>query len=141
MAKLSSIEVDRALQSEGIVVDYHGIKVRLAQQNNPRARELVRRKMGLIKVRDQDGNIPKDDLRRIIREVWAEAVILGWSEMEAEDGTPIPYTPEKALEILSDEKFSDFSQFVDSVSSNAERYFRKASETDLKNSAAPSAGN
>ena len=61
----------------------------------------------------QRGSVSTELLDRLEAEAIAEAVLLGWANLtEADEQTQIPYSREKAVELLCDPAVYEFRQFV-----------------------------
>lgn len=138
--ELSELAQDIDLEEEGVEVDLPcGATVKVARLNNSKARVRTERLMARFRHLERAGKpIPGKEQRRILVEVIAHDVLKGWSL--AEDGKPVPYTPERAIEILSDEKFRDFFDEVREAAQYRETFVRQEVEAAEKNSGRPPAG-
>ena len=65
-----------------------------------------------------------EDTERTTKEAIAHTIVLGWRNLEDDNGNSIPYSPEKALEFLKDPEMLDFYNWVLLTANNAE-LFRK----------------
>ena len=68
----------------------------------------------------------------LIAPVIAKYVILDWKNL-TENGKDIKYSEQRALEMLQDEAFKDFFDWVIQVSSDAENYHNQLFEESEKN--------
>jgi len=135
MAKLSDIRVDPAIAESGTWVDFDlGIRLRIAQMPNPaferEMRRLGRPYMRQIKTARLEDAAANPILERITVEAIAKTVLVGWEHLEDDDG-PVPYSPEKALEYLSDPAYGELLRFVRAVASEA-AYFRAEAQKDAE---------
>ena len=75
----------------------------------------------------------------MLAEVYADAVIVGWSGVKDEAGKEMAFSRENVIKLLTDipELFRDIQQQANLVSN----FRAEAKEADAKNSAASSAGN
>lgn len=118
MAKLTTLKVDLALQDEGVRVNYGGIDLTVARANRPAYMEAARKHKKMVR----DGEISQAEAEELMKELAAEFLLLGWKGMEDDDGKPIPYSKEKALEIFKDPQLNDFYLFVIMTANNRENY-------------------
>lgn len=63
----------------------------------------------------------------------ATGVLLGWVNLDDEDGKPIPYAPDTAAEILGNEGHWPFRQFVLDAAGAADAYRQEAEREALGN--------
>lgn len=134
MAKISSVKADPVKAESGVWVDYEaGIRLKIARMNNPAFEAFVRAKQR-PKIRGFRANKATDDeLNELTREAVARHVLVGWENVEDDDGNLIPYSPEKSLEFLKDPALSDLYQFVVLQASDAAAYRAEATEEAVKN--------
>jgi len=113
MAKITSIMTDLNKGESGVWVDYaEGIKLCIAGINNTaykKKRNLLM-KPYLKQVRSKA--LTSDEVLEIIKPAVAEHLLVGWKNLEDENGAPIAYSPEKALEFFKNPALSDLYQFV-----------------------------
>ena len=104
-------KLDTKKSEEGRWVEYvPGISVLIARSRNRKALDMMA-KLGQRSLRRiQSGST--EALDSITKQVVAHTIIRGWRGMTDDDGADIPYSPEKALEIISDPRYADFLEFV-----------------------------
>lgn len=56
----------------------------------------------------------------------AAACVVGWSNLDDENDLPIPYSPEKALELLAQPEFSFIVEQLDAFVTERVNFFRKS---------------
>ena len=56
--------------------------------------------------------MPDETFNTLYIEAIAETVLVGWEGLQDDDGTLIPYSKEKAVEILSNPEYEDFKKLV-----------------------------
>lgn len=134
MALLKKANVD--LETRGIEFDYGGIKVRLARMGNPNYQAMVRRltKKYALKSGVSMQDLSVDDFESISKEAFARTIIVGWSEMELEEGQPREYSWEEALDIISNPEYHAFYTFCQTQSQNRANFESQLEEDDAKNS-------
>ena len=136
--RASSFRLDLDAESVGVWSEFEGIDFLHRPWMNPdhkdRARELAAER-GLL---DADGTVPEAALDRsdawlaIMLESANGTVLLNWRNWEAEDETGEPsgedfdHTPERALEVLRDERYRLFHEWLVKVASNEKRYTERA---------------
>lgn len=95
----------------------------VAEAGNPRHRESVARlrleRFTNFKKGGEDAAHAERDVNDI---AMSEALLLGWVNMEDDDGTPLEYSTEKALALIRDPSLFPFRQFVADVSGIASSY-------------------
>jgi hypothetical protein len=92
----------------------------------PRERK-IRASTGLLEISPAEND-------RIILECLLKTVLLGWEGLrETDDSEPIPYTPEKARELLSDPLLAPLRDAVLICSIQVAQEGKEATETDAKN--------
>lgn len=139
--KLSELKQDLGLEEDGVEVKLPcGVTVRVARLTNSRARARTDRLQAPFKYLTRAGKeIPRDEGRRITVDVIAHEVLKAW-DLEEEDGTPIEYTPQRAMQVLSAEHYRDFLNEVIEAASYRETFARQELEDAEKNSGGPPAG-
>jgi hypothetical protein len=61
--------------------------------------------------RERDGSIKPNASRRVMGEAMHETILLDWQGIES-DGAALPYSKEKALELLTDPTYGPFQEAV-----------------------------
>lgn len=136
MAELKSIRTDMGKAAEGILAVYPGtdLKCRIAKANNPRvviARQKLRRDLKLK--RALEGDMSSPEAKAAMAPVVAEYILVGWENM-TNDGVPVPYSKEKAIELLSDPALEDFYDWVLSIAGSADLFRADVDEEAKGNS-------
>jgi hypothetical protein len=129
MVKLSAIKSDPELEREGVWQDYElGIRVKVARMGNQAFDECVRKLSEPHLSGFRRNKLPSEVLERITKQAVARHILLGWEGIDGEDGKPLPYSEETALEILNDPALADFYKFVLLAANEAELFRRKDME-------------
>ena len=135
---LREFKTDPTLEEEGkeIVVD-ETTTIKIARYNNPAMRKMQERisepyqkVVGRGKISDKTAGV-------ILARCMAKHILKGWTGLFL-DGEEIPYSEEKALELLTDPTLNDFKEQVLFESQKMENYREERLEEDLKNSPRPS---
>lgn len=58
------------------------------------------------------GDLPEDVRRDLVGRAHARAVLRGWANLEDDDGKPLPWSEDKATEIMADRRWLVLSTFV-----------------------------
>lgn len=116
MARLSALALDLELCTSGSWHRYlDDAEVRIASFESPRYLEVLRRvqreKPEVAKEIEEAGNDGLK-LRWALREVLAEAILVGWRKFENDDGSPIEYSIEESKKILSNPEHGPLLSFV-----------------------------
>lgn len=130
--KLSRFVTDKTKETEGVWVDVGGgLRLKLARMGNANyttallGSKYFGRSSKIIGI-DAKGAV--DDMRNAV----AEYIILGWEGLVDDDNQPIPYSVEKAREILRDTP--EFYRMVLEYAEDIELYRKTAKEEVLGNS-------
>jgi hypothetical protein len=98
-----AFETNSVKEKAGITLDY-GIygKFRVARAGGTNKRFAVYYNERLKPVRRlaDAGKLPEEQAQRILAEVWAETIVLGWEDVKDRDESQIPYSKEKCVELL-----------------------------------------
>lgn len=99
------------------------MRLKIGRTGGPRFREAYRKAW-----RRKLDELGKDDLDAeehivVFREAVARTALHGWEGIEDTDGkTPLAFSVEKAVEILTDPRFSHMAEFVSMRSDDLDRY-------------------
>lgn len=101
-------------KEEGICLDYGEAKIRVrrAGGSNRRYSDLVSKKLRPFKRQLENESLDPDTGSRIMAEVYAESVLIGWEGVKDADGNPIAFSRENAVKLLTDlpELFRDIQE-------------------------------
>jgi len=75
-------------------------------------------------------NMENDQFAQIQNKCIAKHILLDWKNLVGDDGVEIPYSSEKALELLNDPEMADFRETILNLSSEQE-LFRKEALAEL----------
>ena len=75
-------------------------------------------------------NMSNEQFAEIQNKIAAKYLLLDWRNLIGDDDQPIPYSPEKALELLNDPEMADFRELILNLSSESE-LFRKEALAEL----------
>lgn len=141
MARLSSLRSDLTKEKVGVWVAWElGIRFRIARMNNPSYDEAVREALRPHRDRIRRGVMDEREIERLSLQAVGTHILTGWENVEGDDGMSIPYSPEKAVEILGDARYREVYDFVVDVSRRSALYRVQEREDDLGNSQPASAG-
>ncbi len=134
MAKLSALRSDSRKETEGVWVEWeHGVSLLIARLNNAgfqsRVRVLTAKHTKAIRA----GTFPDEEMEDISRTAMAHHVLLGWKNIEDDEGGDLEYSQEKALELLSDPDLRDLYQFVLTQANERDLYRREVQEDSSGN--------
>lgn len=117
MSLYKTFKTDPSLETSGVDLNYGAnesgeqIIIRIARAGgaNKAYEKALANKIRPIKRQIQTGTVAEATLKEIMREVYAETVILGWEGVEDENGDPLPFTSENAKKLFVDlpDLFSD----------------------------------
>ena len=136
MAELNTVFTDLRKAEEGIWVTYPGsdVECRIARlSNNPRFQQeamKLRRDAKLRRI--LEGGFNTQDAKETIAPVVAEYVLLDWKNL-TENGEAIPYTREKATELLCMPEMADFYDWVLIIANDVDLYRKDIQSADQGN--------
>lgn len=110
----------------------HDARLLVARQDNPDARAFQRKQARNYRnlSRRTGGNLPDRVSMKILREQYAQTILLDWKGVEFPDGSTPPYAPERGVEAFeADEAFLDT---VIDISSTTEAFRAQAIEEDAE---------
>lgn len=128
--KLSSIKQDQDKAEKGVWVDFpDGLRVLIARAGNTACKKMTAQLRKPIENKIKKGLVSDSVLSDISKKVVAKQIVLGWENLQDDDGKEIPYSPEKAYELISDPENEIFYNWI-LESSVDEMNFRKESKED-----------
>jgi len=111
MARLNKFLTDKSKEKDGVWVDAdEGLRLKIRRSGNPDYNNFIReRSKGLGRaLRHSAKGI--EELSKVTKQGASKFVLVGWENLEDENGNAIPFSPEKALEIF--ELSQDFFEMV-----------------------------
>lgn len=112
--------VDTSLEEKGVWIQMdEETKVLIARNGNAKYREVMTRRTAPFKAAIRNNILPEKTAEKILIEAMADAILLGWEGMK-ENGAEIPYTRDKAVEMLT--KYKEFRDFISETASQVELY-------------------
>ena len=131
--KLSTIQQNVEAAEEGVWIEevYEGLSVKVARNGNRAASKLTK---ALFKPHQAQYERNKSSVSDKIFEgiqltVLCQALIKDWKGLEDDEGNEIPFSPEKAREILSDDANRDFREVIQSLTEEQEVFRARVVET------------
>ena len=108
----SLLKADQTTVANGVVIDYgEAGKWRLAYAGpqNKAFAEVVRKKFAPYQVQINTGTMDEAAMSRLIAELYADNIVLGWEGVFGEDGEPLKFTRENVIMVLMElpEFFAD----------------------------------
>lgn len=142
MTKLSSLMPDPSREKDGVWAHYaSGVRARIARANNPAYLTAHRKAFHPHRSKLRRGEMPVQEVASILVRLHAEHILRDWSGIDDEaTGDPVPYSVEKAVEYLSDPRFSHFYEWVLETSGELDLFRADEREESLGNSERSSNG-
>lgn len=117
MAKLRDITADRNKEVQGVWLPVgEGFDVKVARMPNPKFNARLQELGRPYRSQLRRGQYDAATVEKLTTEAMAETVLLDWRGLEDDDGNPIPYSQQKAKELLSDN--SSFAEIVQELASD-----------------------
>lgn len=139
---LSRFKTDTALEDEGVWTTIDAAtdaEIRIARIGNRRYRETMARRLKPYRRALRAGTLDESVTERITAEVLAETVLLDWRGLTVGD-EPLPYSRDKARDLLLDPAFRDFRDLVVELAGELDLYRERDLEDAEKNFATSCAG-
>lgn len=115
-----NFKTDADLENNGIVLEYGKnskdaemeIRIARAGGGNTKFAKLLEQKLKPYRRQMQAGTMDPKRAEQIMAEVYAEAVILGWKNIEDELGNDLPFTRDNVIKVLTDlpDLFADIQE-------------------------------
>jgi hypothetical protein len=130
---------DQNLEKTGVNIDYsidaNGDPIRFviarAGGANMRFASVLEAKTKPYKRQIQNGMIDPEIAEKIMREVYAETVVLGWENVSDSDGVVIPFSKENCIKLF--EMLPDLYRDIKDLSGQIATFRTEEREADLKN--------
>jgi hypothetical protein len=133
MARLSDFKVDPVKESEGVWVELNdGLALLIAGAENPAYRK-YRQKLLHPHIRElRTKQLSTDELEDLTKRAMARCILLGWRNLEEDDGTPIEYSEANSLKILRESR--ELFTLVSEIARDQDRFRRELNKESEKNS-------
>lgn len=139
MSLYSKFETDRSLEKQGIILDYgpnskdQPIQIKIARAGGANDAYLKRMEAKAKPHRRQiqHETVERAVLESLVKEVYAETVVLSWEGVEDRDGKELPFSKENCIKLFNDlpELYADIQEQAQSAA-----LFRlSVREADAKN--------
>jgi hypothetical protein len=142
MLKLSSLKADLQKEEEGDWVDAPDLPgVRLKVRSLEYKQYRIARDIKVQHLMRKYGRkpIPPDVQTKEYGKLYADHILLDWEGLAEDDGKPVAFTKELALELLRDPEFRKLTSAVEWAASQVAETEQEFLEASAKNSPAPSA--
>lgn len=129
MAKLSKVKVDPKAEIDGVWCEYVlDIRVKIARIGNREYDAAIRSMSKPYTKGFRADRVPDEAMQDIVKKAVAKHIVKDWENIEDDDGSLIPYSPEAALEIFQNDEYRDFYKFVLACGNDAELFRRENME-------------
>lgn len=134
MANINNIRTDLNKEADGVWVDFvEGIRLKIARARNSKYVEFLRSLTENKRKEIRNDDIKTEDFADILMQVRAKTILLGWENIQDDNGNEILYSYEQALEFFRDKELKDFYNFVVGVSENINNYKKDLVKESEKN--------
>ena len=139
MSLYKQVETDREVEKTGIVLDYgmnskkQPIQIRIARAGgaNERYSKLLELRTKPYRRQIQNETLDNAVAEKITKEVYAKAVVLGWSGVEDENGKELEFSFENCMKLFDD--LPDLWTDIQQQSTKAALFRADILEQDAKN--------
>lgn len=139
MSLYNQFGTDKKVEKEGVILQYGNtddgkpiqIKICRAGGANVAYNKAMEAKTKPYRRQLQNGTLDIEVMTSILREVYADTVVIGWSNVEGADGKPMAFTRENVIKLFTDlpELFTD----VQDQATNLALFRAEINEQDAKN--------
>ena len=134
MARIDAIRADLDKESKGVWVPYElGIELKVARLGNPAYQAVLTSLVNARKALLGCLELSADQRADVQKQAVARTVLMDWRGIEDEQGNPVLYSPEKALEWFRDPELWRLYTFILMVALEEERFRKTVLETAAKN--------
>lgn len=139
MSLYKQFKTDNTLERNGIVLEYgnnadgNPISIRIARAGgaNSQYTRLMEARVKPYRRQIQNETIEKTMVEKILREVYAETIVLSWENVTDETGEELPFTVQNCIKLFED--LPDLFQDIQDQSQRAALFREEVLETDSKN--------
>ncbi len=109
MVRISFVKTDPELRESGHTFTYvPGFTTTVTCMPNQRFNDFLRKRSKVMR-RAKAGQVPEPEVvEEITKEAFARFVMLGWDGLEDDDGQPIEFSWEKALEFFKEDDWAHY---------------------------------
>lgn len=139
MSLYTKFETDRSLEKSGIILDYgpnskgKNIEIRIARAggSNESYLKKLEAKAKPHRRQIQHETMERAQIEKMIREVYAESVVLGWEGVEDRDGNEMLFSKENCMKLFDD--LPDLYADIQEQAQSAALFRTTVREADAKN--------
>lgn len=139
MSLYKQFKTDKNVEKEGIVLNYGknskgaDIEIRIARAGgaNVQYAKLLEVKTKPYRRQIQNETLDNDVAEKITKEVYAKAVVMGWTGVEDENGKPLEFSSENCIKLFDD--LPDLWMDIQQQSTKAALFRADILEQDAKN--------
>jgi len=129
--KFSEFVTDKKLEEEGVWIEYaQGFSMLVARLGNSKCQSYLRKLRKPYTRQIQKGTLSDEVAQDLLKKAISKYVLLDWKGLIEDNGKSIPYSEEKALELLS---HRDFLEAVTDLAMDQELFKQEAEGTIEKN--------
>lgn len=141
--KLRKVDTAKVEDGEwvGDIPDMGDLRLKVRGLNNARYRRMQQELVSAVpRSRRRKGRLDPLENDRITGTCLSRTVLLGWENLEGEDGQPVPYSEETAHAYLTDPGYAEFLQAVVWAATQVGEDDAEAEKAETGNSPTISAG-
>lgn len=140
MSLYKQFKTNENVERDGILLEYgenskgKTVAIRIARAGgaNSQYQKLMEARVKPYRRQIQNETIERALVERLLRQVYAETIVLGWENVEDESGKELPFTVENCVKIFED--LPDLFQDIQEQSQRAALFRQEVLEADSKNS-------
>lgn len=139
MSLFETFETDESVEKEGLFLNYGKnkdgtdicIKIARAGGANTAYHKAINRKMKPYSRQYQAGVMDLEVQSRIVKEAFAETVVIGWEHVQERDGTEIPFSRENCIKLF--ERLPELFVDIQEQATKSTLFRNEVLEGDSKN--------
>ena len=125
--KISNFKTDRTRETQGVWVDIgDGARLLIARLNNEHYKQVFLHVSRPYKAQVRTGTMQEDLAEDLLCQCYSKAILLNWEGLQDDGGNEIPYSEEKAYELLK--ALPDFRALVEDFATTRELYRKEELE-------------
>lgn len=125
---------DKTLESDkGVTLDYDGFSITIhrAGGSNRKFGQVLATKMKPHRQRFERGLLDDETSNKILLETYAEAVVVGWSNVTDENGKKLPFSVKNCIKLFTD--LPDLYEDVKNAANSAATFLKEQEAVEEKN--------
>lgn len=119
--KISKLKTDPSKEENGVWVSMgDNLRIKVARLSSEGYKSYLRKIGTPYRSAARSGNMDEKIAADLVKQAIANKILLGWENLEEDDGTPIVYSPQKALQLFQES--NDFLEMVRAAADDIDNF-------------------